>query len=228
MLRAEEHEADTLVILDTCYASNLVERGLSGSGISRKFELLSAASIDQTTAPPGIYSFTRALIDKLRESLDKYGDRPFSTFRLTQDINLSEHRAHSPAHLWFKSVNDQSIFLAPLFNEKEKTSENALRKSKGRLTLSFDLRDSTLNRDQIKYLATKLTKAVGGRPLLGIRGINWHGITRVQHNTINPSVAVIFAVSRWKKLVHRRREERAMNSELDKGISLSEDSNRQE
>ncbi|KAL5411615.1 hypothetical protein PMIN03_004786 [Paraphaeosphaeria minitans] len=62
MLHDDDVDSDVFTILDTCYPSKVVKVGKEET---RTFELLSACSIDSTTAAPGDNSFTRALIDIL-------------------------------------------------------------------------------------------------------------------------------------------------------------------
>jgi hypothetical protein len=222
MLRSEDNEADALMILDACYSSNMAVGDTMSSGVtsrrsemssvvaSRKFELLCATPIDQTTAAPHQHTFTRALIDTLHEFSHEYRDKRFSTFQLTQRLSLSKQGHHTPVSLWVRTLNDQHIFLAPMGNQKGKSIKRASQHSEGRLTLSFDIRDRVLNEEQIAYLVKSFAKAFEGKAMLGIQNMNWHGITCMKRYDFGSVAAVIFAAVRWKKVVQRRREERAM------------------
>jgi hypothetical protein len=211
MLHSDEVEGDVLTILDTCYASNLI-KGTKES--TKKFELMSACAIDMTTAAPGNQSFTRALIDALGELVDMYGGRPFSTFHMTQRINLDKRRADTPAMLWSRGQGGQHILLAPLKAEKERADANMLRLGppRGFLTLRFGLRDETLNREQVEYLARQLSKAFNNRALLGIRGIDWLGIRVSPVSHFSRVALVMYAITQWKKFVRRRHDDRRAQS----------------
>ena len=175
-LRDDEVEGDVLTILDTCYSSNLVK---SGREDTRKFELLSACSIDATTASPGNYSFTRALINALDELLKEYGESPFSTFRLNQRILLDKRRSDTPSHLWSRvenvQHNEQHILLSPLKPQRLDTLQQPPYKlsPKGYLTLRFGLRDATLNQEQIEFMTMTLSRAFNNKAMVGLRRIDW-------------------------------------------------------
>ncbi|KAF2278298.1 uncharacterized protein EI97DRAFT_355512, partial [Westerdykella ornata] len=212
--RAEEHlrsdyvEGDVLTILDTCYSSNLQK---SGKEDTRTFELLSACAFDATTASPGPQSFTRALIDALKELLAEYHDRSFTTFHLNQRILLNPNRRDTPSQLWFRlKHHERHIRLAPL---KPRTSQPQRRPSffnppGGYLTLRFALRDDSLNREQIEYLTKNLCSAFRNKALLGLRRIDWLGMKPARTTHFGRAALAMFAVAQWKKVVARRREER--------------------
>lgn len=215
-LKDDEVECDVLTILDTCYASNFVK---SGKEESRKFELLSACAIDQTTASPGKHSFTRALIDTLKHLHDEYGERPFSTFRLVQLINIDSRRADTPAHLWSREHNEQHILLAPLKPDHRVGSGRraVYRPSpKGFLVLRFGLRDVSLNQEQIEFMTKTLAKAFNNKAMVGLRRVEWLDIKPAPPITHFERVAlVMFVMTKWKGLVSSRREERESQRLLD-------------
>ncbi|KAF2129890.1 hypothetical protein P153DRAFT_366394 [Dothidotthia symphoricarpi CBS 119687] len=211
-LRADEVEGDVLTILDTCYSSNLVK---SGNQDTRKFELLSACGFDQTTAAPGNLSFTRALIDALKDLANVYVDRPFSTFRLNQCILQDKRRHDTPSALWFRLSNEQHILLAPLRPEKEHARQKAglLHTPRGFLTLRFALRDESLDREQIESLTKNLskafnTKSLNGKGLIRLRRIDWLGIKPASITHFERVALVMFVITQWKKVVLKRREQK--------------------
>lgn len=219
-LKDEEVEGDVLTILDTCYSSNLVK---SSRADMKKFELLSACSIDQTTASPGEYSFTRALIDALGELLQEYGDRPFSTDSLNQRILVDKRRSDTPSHVWSRvecTQNTEShIFLAPLKTDIEKA--RALQEStyklspNGHLTLRFGLRDSVLSKDQIECMVRTLAKAFQNKPLVGLKTIEWLGIKPAPPRRNFEHIAlVMFVITQWKKFTIRKKEEKWESQKL--------------
>jgi hypothetical protein len=208
ILKSDDIDADVLTILDTCYASNATK---SAKHATRKFELLAACPIDQTTAAPGPNSFTRAMIDNLKELAQSYGEKPFSTFHLNQRICMDERRLDTPSHLWFRLPNDQHILLAPSKPTAEHAQHkpNFVRAPKGYLTLQFALRDDTLNQQQIEYLTRNLSKAFENKRLIGLRRVDWLGIRPTKISSyFERTTLAIYAVTQWKKFLHKRREER--------------------
>jgi hypothetical protein len=219
MLRSEEVEADILTIMDTCYASNLTQRGpiapnsdrrVVRSDQSKLFQLMSACGIDETTPAPGPYSFTRVLIDNLRDHLDNNGDKPISTFRLNQQINLDTRR-DTASHLWYRMSDDRHIMLRPMKSAQVQRYEMYRARVGSRLTLNFDLRDRVLNKEQIDYLAKSLGGALRGKAMMGVRSINWVGMVPVQQSFADQVALVLRAVTKWKAFVAKRREERLLD-----------------
>ncbi|UPX14577.1 uncharacterized protein EKO05_0005055 [Ascochyta rabiei] len=214
ILRSEDIDADVLTILDTCYASNSMHNRSSGgngysegksTNSSRRMELLSACPIDQTTASPGPWSFTRALIDTLRDLVRERGDKSFSTFYLNQRICMDVRRHETPSHLWRLLPNDQSISLAPIG-----TSE-CLRASSpplAQLKLSFGLRDQSLNEKQVEFLAHCLTKALQNQTVVSVRKIDWLRLEPTPLFQFERWTVIIIALLRWKKAVLTKRGER--------------------
>lgn len=205
----EEVEGDCLTILDTCYASNLVKK--SSSREPKKFELVAACPIDQTTASPGKYSFTRALIDGLKELLDEHKD-PISTFRIVQSINLNKHRSDTPAHVWARNAHtEQHIFLAPLKPAKVDIAQPSKFRSSpgGYLTLRFGLRDASLNKQQIEYMTKTLSNALFNKALIGLRKVEWLDMKAAPPIPHFDRVAlVMYAATQWKKVISKRKLER--------------------
>jgi hypothetical protein len=177
-LHSDDIESDILVMLDTTYASNTMKSGQTASHWElKRFELLSACTIDQTTAAPGPNSFTRALIDALIELVNEFGDRSFSTFYLNQRINLDKRRYDSPSQLWsFSKNSERQIHLARLKRNKkdaEPSGSGFGQQPQGYLTLRLALRDGWLRREQIEHMARSLTRSFGSQPSLGVRRIEW-------------------------------------------------------
>jgi hypothetical protein len=209
-LRDEEVEGDVLTILDTCYASNLVKK--SGKQQTKRFELVAASPINTTTERPGEFSFTRALIDGLKELLDTHKE-PISTFRLVQSVNLSKNRTENPAHVWARDLHsDQHIFLAPLKPHKPDLAQPSSFRSApgGYLTLRFGLRDATLNKEQIEYMTKTLSNALFNKALIGLRKVEWLDMKAAPPIAHFDRVAlVMFAATQWKKVVHKRKQDLA-------------------
>lgn len=215
ILRSDDVECDVLTILDTCYSSNLAK---SGKEETRTFELLSACAIDSTTAAPGDNSFTRALIDALKELLEEFHDRPFTTFHLNQRILLDKRRHDTPSQLWFRlQHHERHIRLAPLKPEKdrERKASGLRHPPRGYLTLRFALRDESLNREQIEFLTRNLSKAFNNKALVGLRRIDWLGLKPARTTHFGRAALAMFAIAQWKKFLNRRREERASQRRVD-------------
>ncbi|KAG9191752.1 hypothetical protein G6011_10486 [Alternaria panax] len=206
-LRHEDVEADVLTILDTCYSSNLVK---SSRQEEKKFELLSACSIDETTAAPGPNSYTRAFIDAATQLLDDDPKRPISTFSLTQRINQDPRRMDTPSHLWGRSRNPQPnqehIFLTPLRCDETDALHEYRPRAKGYLTLRFGLRDASLDQVQIDYMARLLTKALN-KERIGLRRIdclNMEPAPPISH--FERVTSVLRVKAQWKRVIARNKE----------------------
>jgi len=216
LLKAEEVESDVLTILDTCYSSNIAK---SGKEETRTFELLSACAINATTAAPGENSFTRALIDALKQLLDMFDDRPFTTFHLNQRILLDKRRHDTPSQLWFRLQNhERHIRLAPLKKISQRRSPSLPQPPRGYLTLRFALRDESLNQQQIEYLTMNLSKAFNKKALVGLRRIDWLGIKPARNTHFGRAALAMFAISQWKKVIKKRKQEREDEKESQRNI----------
>jgi hypothetical protein len=205
VLRSEDVEADVLTILDTCYAA---APWSFKNEQSKRFELMCACAIDQTTAAPGRFSFTRVLIDSLVSILERRGDEPISTFRLLQQINLDTRRSDTVSHLWSTQRNGKPISLRPMKSAQVQRYEMFRTRVGGRLTLEFELRDEVLSQEQIKYLAQGLGKAFKDKRMVGLRKINWLRMVPVEQSHAERVALVKRAVSGWKEFIKRRREQR--------------------
>ncbi|KAI4664853.1 uncharacterized protein J4E79_003151 [Alternaria viburni] len=208
-LRSEDVESDVLTILDTCYASNFAKSGREGQ---KKFELLSACAIDQLAEPPGDKSYTRALIDALKELHTTDTEGAISTFRLHQRINMDERRKDTPSQIWSRGKStqhsDQHIVLAPLKLGTVNTS-NWRPKPKGYLTLRFGLRDSTLSPEQIDFMTKNLAKAFGNKALVGLRRVDWVDIELAPPTTDFERVTFTYrAIAQWRRVVEKNKKMR--------------------
>ncbi|KAF1934750.1 hypothetical protein EJ02DRAFT_460934 [Clathrospora elynae] len=223
-LKRQDVDGDVLTILDTCYSSNLVKSGKEEE--QKKFELLSACAIDQTTASPGKNSFTRALIDAIAALLKEDGDRPISTFRLNQRINIDKRRLDTPSQLWARGQssqhNEQHILFAPLKPQKlDALHDSKYRpKPKGFLTLRFGLRDASLNQQQIDFMTKTLAKAFNIKALVGVRRVDWLEINPAPPlSHFERVTSVVRVIKQWKKVIIRNKEERESQQRgVDKGI----------
>lgn len=213
----EEVNGDVLTILDTVYASNIMKTRpvlsnstseTQASNRSRRFEALAACPVDQTTAAPGRFSFTRALIDTLQEHLRIWGDRTISTFLLNQRMCLRPLRYDTPSQLWTRLASDGHILLRPLKLDHDRTARDNGPKVGSRLTLEFELREGKLNAAQIQYLSASLTRAFSGKPLVGLRGINWVNMVPAPWTRFASVALVMYAIVQWRRLVRKQRGRR--------------------
>lgn len=215
-LQHSDVESDVLTILDTCYSSNLVKASREQN---KKFELLSACLIDQTTSSPGEYSFTRALIDAIAgdpavpgdDGLLGKDDQPISTFSLNQKINTNPRRHDQPGGVWHRGntiqPNDPHIVLVPLKPPKTNAiHELAYRPSpRGYLTLRFGLKEQSLKKEQIELLTKSLSRIV---KTMDLKRIDWVDIRPAPPITHIQRVNLVLSVMRkWKKVIKSRKDE---------------------
>ncbi|KAF2501299.1 hypothetical protein BU16DRAFT_555792 [Lophium mytilinum] len=204
-LRDENVDGDVLTILDTCFSSNLTK---SGREDTRTYELLSACGLDGTTARPGENSFTRALIDSMKELLVEFPDRSFTTFHLNQRIILHPNRRDTPSLLWDRlRHHERHIRLCPLKPESDQTRKRRPPPG-GYLTLRFAIRDEKLNSEQIQLLTRHLSEAFNNKAMIGVRSIDWMGIKPARVRHFRRAALALQACQQWKKMVKRRRLQR--------------------
>jgi hypothetical protein len=199
-LKSASVEADVLTILDTCFGSN-IQKG--GAEDERTYELLSACALDQTTVS-GPRSFTQALIKSLRELLEHYGDKSFTTFHLLQKINLQEFRRDTPAMLWDRLQHgNRHITLNRL--DKQQQQENAVllrhHPIGGYLNLRFALGKELLEESEIKALSQDLASIFNRNGKLSVRRIDWMGIRKPARETITSTVRARHAFKHWRKTI---------------------------
>lgn len=159
-LLLEEVSADTLAILDTCYASNTTKGALSSG---RTYQLLAASGWNKVTAGPGIRSFTAALIESLHECLQ--GGRPFSVWGLMSKINKKVYRRANPAQLHdILGTHSRQILLAPLDRskkEREKRLQTIIDSSGiADLVLRFVLGVKDMSKFHVEELTKRLPRVV--------------------------------------------------------------------
>jgi hypothetical protein len=205
-LRASYIDADVLTIIDSCFSSNIQKSGVEDD---RTYELLSACGLDMTTSSPGPNSFTRALIDSLKELLDECRDGSFTTFNLQQRINLHKARRDTPSFLWNRlQHHERHIRLARLRDNRARCTRALLcHPINAYLNLRLALKDPALSRDQIEKLTKDLASVFNGRGKLAVRRIDWMGIRKPARTEgfRRGALALHFFV-RWRGLVARRRK----------------------
>lgn len=173
----EDTEADVLTIMDCCFASNIM-KGVTDQ--TRTYETLAATGHNLTTPKPGKRSYTRALIDSLKEELNRFEmneRRPFDTFKLNQRIKQRQNWSHQP-QLFHRNhcAKSRHIRLAPLEKTAAPPTQQDLTCS-GTLNLQLTFsKKSNLHGPEIAKLATKLAKAAR-KSDLGITALDWIGFT---------------------------------------------------
>lgn len=215
-LQDEGVACDVLEILDTCYSSNLVKSSRAGS---RKFELLSACFIDQTTASPGNYSFTRSLIDTLKGMLNEFANHPFSTFSINERIVKDRRRFDTQSHLWARihsvHLSGQHILLTPMPAPLAAPAQQAVvrRSPKAYLTLRFGMKETTLLQEQIDSMTKFLTKVV---IRAGLQRVDWVDVRLAPPVSLTPiqRVALVMVVkNKWKQFVVMKKAKREEEEE---------------
>lgn len=163
-----------------------------------------------TTAAPGPRSFTRALIDALKEYVREGPDRSFTTHQLNQRVLMNPNRRDTPSQLWSRRLHQgRHIRLAPLKPEKDRLRAPSFPPPpRGYLTLRFALRHESLNREQIDHLTRKLSQAFNSKLLTGLRRIEWLGMKPARRTHLDRAASAMAAAKQWKKVVRKNRETR--------------------
>lgn len=204
-LRSDDVEGDVLTIMDTCYSSNLPK---SGREENKTFELLTACAYDEVTSPPGPYSFTRALIDGLKELLKQYGTNSFTTFNLQEKINSNPIRLHTPSMLWNRfKLHERHIRFAPLKpKDSEMLPQSPSTQPRSYVTLRLALRKSELDQPAIEYLAKKVSSAFSNPKLIGLQRIDWLGMKPARPTDFGRALLAMTYFNKWKRIVFKKRE----------------------
>ncbi|KAK0264655.1 hypothetical protein LTR35_017255 [Friedmanniomyces endolithicus] len=118
--------ADTLIILDCCFAGNAMKSRLPSKG-QRSYELMAATGKDMPATQPGPRSYTHALINALVALLQ--GGRGFTTADLAQSIH--ELRDHDKSSVLYNRLvaRTRHICSAPLERRSLPASSNAIREN---------------------------------------------------------------------------------------------------
>ncbi|KAK1082338.1 hypothetical protein LTR33_003988 [Friedmanniomyces endolithicus] len=147
--------ADTLVVLDCCCASNVMEGRLPSTG-ARSYELMAATGKNMLAIQPGPRSYTHALINALSALLQEGCD--FSTTDLAQAIcELRDDEVKSRLYNRLGGTA-RHIRFAPLERRSLSTSSEAER-TNGSLDVRIDSRDQDSLRDgEAKRLASEACK----------------------------------------------------------------------
>ncbi|KAI4609127.1 hypothetical protein J4E83_008768 [Alternaria metachromatica] len=184
-LCSDEVDGDILAILDTEYASNGDVRHVSNDerdsnykdqGTARRFQLISS----RDNPAPGSESLTRALIDGLKELWERNRTSGFSTQDLHQCIEMNPIRSGISSKMWSLLPNKRHILLTPIAHSENDTCEfqqHRSRPERGYLKLGLELKDSSLDQEQIESLAKILWSSLDNQSI-GLQGIDWLGFER--------------------------------------------------
>ncbi|KAI4649772.1 uncharacterized protein J4E79_009617 [Alternaria viburni] len=189
-LRSDEIDGDVLAILDATYASNgntgHVPEDVSNSNYrdqetTRRFQLMNGCG----QIPPGRLSFTRRLIDGLKELHERTNNSAFSTQDLHQCIEMRPPGT-SP-ELWSLLPDKRHIPLTPMVQlglDARVPQQHRKRPGRGYLKLGLEIRDASLEQEQVDYLAKVLSRALD-KQFIGLRGIDWLGFERREKEFIS-------------------------------------------
>lgn len=131
---------------------------------TRSYQLLAASAYNRITAGPGDNSFTTALIKALKLCVEQSQERPFSLWKLHDEINFQPRRRKNPCYIHDRlKQHSRHIFLTPLKKDEEqrqKTKEALERRaSDADLVLRFSLGTWPLTDEQIDALTKHLSRA---------------------------------------------------------------------
>jgi hypothetical protein len=209
--QAERHlsdsaEADVLTIFDCCYASNAIK---GWAEEHRVYELIAASPKDFPT--PAANSFTRRLIDSLRELLEEHQGGCFPTDKLVDRINKKNETPHKgpklPAvlHDCLQKFSGRHIELARVDNKVAEQKQELLDQQPvemAHLDLRFSLQKPVLKREQIEALAPKL-QAAFQKANIHLCRIDWDRFVQNRTHTLHDNVRASVYARRWRKITLR-------------------------
>lgn len=177
----------------------------------RVFEVLAATTRRTPTAGPGNRSFSKALIDSLKEQLDKHEQVPFTTAELNADIMRRRNNQNSHVFRPLSRYSPRSIKLAPLYVEEgTKSPVPPLVPSYVTIRLAIN-NDGSLDVDQIETLGKELSQACH-KADVGVRAMEWleykpgEDGNRIKENERTRSV-IRLVQDRWRFYVHRKNKQ---------------------
>lgn len=151
--------ADVLTIMDCCYAAGVMK---DGGHHTRTFETLAAT--DVVTPQPGPLSYTRALIDELKEQSENHKGKAMRTFDTIFLHDRIRKRLDSAAPRLLnrlKSAIARHIHLAPLKTPSEpgEAEPARVKRNRGSLQIQIDFaKHSSLSREETIKLARRMTR----------------------------------------------------------------------
>jgi hypothetical protein len=178
--------------MDCCYASDLL-RDIPEWG--RTFEMLAASHIGQTTAQPGPNSFTRCLINHLKELADSSAQTFFTTWDILERMQR-ERGVEAPA-LWRRIPgSSRHIRLRKLkpVHERPKVSHDRPQYSQF-LHLGFALKHECLREPSIEFLTRELPKLFA-RAHLPLVNVKWLGCRKTSSSRLREAVELYMVKNR--------------------------------
>ena len=136
------------------------------------FEHMSATGVDRIAPLPGKGSFTEGLIISLKELLDEYEGRPFTSFHLQQ--RLAKVRPVNPPWIWNRLMrDDRHIRLSPVRRNKLSIERPVPPKADASyLFLRFELEKSHLEDEEINHFTKSLARACQ-EGSISVKGVDW-------------------------------------------------------
>ena len=201
-------ESDVLTILDTCFASNL-QKNIASPG--RCYELLAASHFNKPTSAPGPKSFTRALINSLKQLLEESKEHGFTTWNLVAQIASQPERQNNPPYMVDRLRRwDRRIRLAPLdSNPVKRRRSSAGTQSNYYLTLEFalNLPKEELDNKQIESLTAQLPQAFKNADIT-LRDMNWLELRTPTLHTDFSRVVLLYSnvynyVKQWRRMIKK-------------------------
>lgn len=216
----EDADCDVLGIFDTCFASNLHQKGYTGH--RRTYQLLAASGHDKTTVGPGPRSFTTALICSLKFLLEKHGKEPFTTYELCENINFQPTRRNNQSHVWSRLKQyDRFITLAPLNRAAARREEhhNYL-KTRAHMSIRLSLTEPRLTEEQISTMAREFSKAVrvARAPVKSLHLVGLEGCV-----SFADAGRVLIGATQWRKKMFTTRHQQSSITMGDAAIQTQHD-----
>lgn len=177
----------------------------------RVYELIAASPKDFPTPAPGENSFTRRLIDALRELLEEHKGGCFPTDKLVDRINKNNQTPHKgpklPAvlHDCLQKFSGRHIELARVDNKVAELKQELLDQQPvemAHLDLRFSLQKPVLKREQIEALAPKL-QAAFQKANIHLCRIDWDRFVQNRTHTLHDNVRASVYARRWRNITLR-------------------------
>lgn len=216
MLRADDVEADVLVIFDIAYEGHTEDQSLglqthpqrSVEKHNKRYEMLVSLPLPsvQKTATPAKFHYTRVLADALIRLSRIYGTNPFPIRRLHSQTLQDERMKDSSASTWQLLNNSRDILLQPV--RLKEAYQQIRARSRSHLQLKFSLSGRTLNGVQIASLKRGLLRLAQEYKHIGIISVDWGEFKPVLPSEVERLGLILHVIDKWKGLMARRRRGR--------------------
>ena len=178
--------------MDACFAGNV--SSTYHRDYESTYEYLGACRKDQPTASPGDKSFTAALITSLNELLERPESQSFTTADLFRTIAEQRYRKNNPPLLASRvEKSDRRILLAPkLSSEQKKYFDDA--PVPIYLDLRIEIKQDSLDRDQVEDLAKRVARAVR-QSMVETRRVDWLRLASRKTSSFKTVARSMFLIS---------------------------------